>query len=808
MSTRRVGLHAVLHFSTGASLNKMNSSTRAFNRVRTSAVSAQKSFSQFASGAVGLATIGAVTVGVAKKMTSSLIKFEEAMGGVQAKLDQREGEFQFLPRIEAAVKQLGLQTQFTAAQAAQGFEALRTAGVKAADILDKDMLRSVLNLSSAAGKGFGLSKAADLTARSLNIFQEEGKSAAQVADIFAYVAKNTASTIPLLNNGLSKFGSIAATAGINMNQTITALGVMHDINLSGTRSGTALTNFVNKMLKAMKNGKITVGSFSNVIHKNSRGGLDLAQTMFNIGASLKSITNKKDRLSKTKEALELFGIRGSQAAAAMEILTKNPEKLQKLFGKGLEKRIMGVADSMGNARLDTLAGDFIKLQSAWEGFNLAITGLFKAGFRTSAQQLTSTIQQLGTAFNYLGNQGKTVPKELSDAYAKVNPAIKQVSMGIKEGIDSAISITKSGVGVIRSALGGAGSFLPVTLKDMTKLGTTAIGLTVPFGAIALTAGVAGYAVKSFANTAIGGFRLMHAGMKPVLSGMRFMAQSVRGLPSFTSAGKMSTAIKGLQGGSQLSKLGGFLGKGLGKLGLAGRAVEQFTAQPVRVVNFHEAAMMNGVAGAGGAGGLGGLGGKGKVGGLLKKFAGGAAVVGLGIGVGMMAREIPLVRKAGDAVGNALGDAIGGLFNRATMAMADAKAASRGSVNKAGLAAAKMRIASILDLRQTGKQSVLLRGDKQRTRIDQDLLEMVARRTLKGRGVKDDDIATTMIELKKMIELELPIAIGLGMSKANVNVNLDGRKVNSNLDDSKRLNNSRGVPGKSNILNASKGIGIK
>ena len=120
--------------------------------------------------------------------------------------------------------------------------------------------------------------------------------------------------------------------------------------------------------------------------------------------------------------------------------------------------------------------------------------------------------------------------------------------------------------------------------------------------------------------AVGGVTKLFGGLAKVALGAAKVVGNTLALGAKAAGGLLGAV------GKRFPKVGGLLGKFGGLLGKAGRLAEQATAQPVRVVNFHEAGMMGGLGGAAGQmqlpfGQGAGAGGPGGLAGLRAKLAG-------------------------------------------------------------------------------------------------------------------------------------------------------------------------------------------
>ncbi|HEY9746430.1 MAG TPA: phage tail tape measure protein, partial [Oculatellaceae cyanobacterium] len=143
--------------------------------------------------------------------------FEAQLSSVKAVTGASAQEME---RFKQLALELGAETKYSAAEAAQGIEELAKAGVSTAKILDGG-LAGALNLA-AAGE-IDLAEAAQIASTVLNAFRKDNLSVAQAADILAGAANASATDIKELNYGLSQVSAVASSAGLSFRDTAAAL---------------------------------------------------------------------------------------------------------------------------------------------------------------------------------------------------------------------------------------------------------------------------------------------------------------------------------------------------------------------------------------------------------------------------------------------------------------------------------------------------------------------------------------------------------------------------------------------------------
>ena len=334
----------------------------------------------------GIGAVGSLFAAAARKGA----EFDKAMSGVQAVTNATEDE---MNALASTAKRLGSTTAFTAMQVAELETELAKLGFPVSDIVE--MSEATLNLASSMGIGLG--EAAAFAGSTLRAFEIDTNQSKEVIDILAQSTASSALDFGKLNVALTKVAPIAKSANVTLSETTAMLGTLANSGFDASTSGTALRNI---FLKLAKTG----------------------MTMEEAFAKINSATDK------TRAATELFD---ATAVASAITLAKNADATadlkEKLDGASESFDGLGAAAGIAETRLDNLAGDTTKLNSAWEGFLLSIEdgdGILNRIARTFTQELTASIErfrkglaavtaifdELGASFNVFGRIGDQFKK--------------------------------------------------------------------------------------------------------------------------------------------------------------------------------------------------------------------------------------------------------------------------------------------------------------------------------------------------------------------------------------------------------------
>lgn len=305
---------------------------------------------------VAFAGMAGVSLGV-KEVVSTFMSFEQTMANVRAITGASEEDFN---KLNAAAKELGATTVFSASEAAEGMTYLGMAGWKTNDIIAA--MPGLLNLAAAGATDLGT--AADIVSDVMTAFNMEASEAGRAADIFAAAASNSNTSITMLGESFTYAGALAGTYGYELGEVTTALGLMANAGVKGSMGGTAFQAMIQGLAD-------TSGESGKVLKKlgiqmfDSTGKAKPFKTVMNdLRQSFKGLTDQE----KANYATTIAGERGMKGLLA--IVNAADEDYDKLTA-AIEGST-GAASKMANIQMNTLSGGFKLIQSAAEDIYIAL----------------------------------------------------------------------------------------------------------------------------------------------------------------------------------------------------------------------------------------------------------------------------------------------------------------------------------------------------------------------------------------------------------------------------------------------------
>ena len=293
--------------------------------------------------ALGAALGGGAIFGASVKEAAT---FEQAMDGVAAKMsivaEQGGDGAVALQKLEAAAKEAGSSTKFSATEAANALQVLAASGLDA----DAQIASLTPTLNLAAIEGLELADAASIigdVSAQMNIPMAE---AGRIADVLAKGATLANTSVSQLGNAMKQAGSLAAATGMSFEQTVGALNVLANAGIRGEEAGTALRNILGQLKDPASKAREELRKL----------GVDTNE----LGPAFDAIANGGEQ---GQVALRAFGVEATGAAIA----------LQKAGSEGIAgfagqlQDVAGAAERSAKIASDNFFGMIANLKSAISG---------------------------------------------------------------------------------------------------------------------------------------------------------------------------------------------------------------------------------------------------------------------------------------------------------------------------------------------------------------------------------------------------------------------------------------------------------
>lgn len=413
------------------------------NSFKSSLQGAQKGLSGLASmaGKIGGATMKAAATGIGAAATAAVDlgtaavatgkEFESAMSQVAATklLDTstKKGQAQF-QALEDAARECGATTAFSATEAAQALNNLAMAGYDT----DKSVaaLPTTLNLAGAGALSLEQS-ASILTAgmASLGIEQTE-QGFSHFADILAITASKAKTDVAGIGEAITTVGKTAANLKGGTEEVAASLGILADVDLTGSEGGTHLRNMIMSLQNPRNKNAAEMFENLGLSAYDSQGKMRGLNEIF--GDLSKSMAGMTDQ-EKNNILSTIF--KQTDIAAASAMLENCGDRFDELYDAAKNSSEgMGASAEMYAKQMDNLDGDIDILKSSLSDLGISFYKDAGGPLRSVTQAASGMVTQLNNAYKSGGLSAMLA--EVGNSMAQiVSGAAKYAPMAVNVGID-------------------------------------------------------------------------------------------------------------------------------------------------------------------------------------------------------------------------------------------------------------------------------------------------------------------------------------------------------------------------------------
>ena len=379
--------------------------------------------------------------------------FESQMSRVKAISGATGEEFE---QLKAQAMQLGADTSFSASQAAEGMENLAAAGFTTSEIMNA--MPGLLNLAAASGED--LASSSDIAASTLRGFGLAASDAAHVADVLAANANRTNSSVADTGEAMKYIAPLARAAGLSLEETAAAIGIMANAGVNGSQAGTSLRGALSRLSKPTKD--------------MSEAMDELGISFYDSNGKMKSLTEQVGMLRQATEGMTdeqknnyLVTLYGQEALSGMLALINEGEGS---LGELTEayRSCDGEAQKAAETMQDNLSGALEQLSGSAETLGLAFYNSVANNLKNAANTATESINNITDSFNN-GGLNEAI-QTAGDEFA--NLAVEAASHA-PEMVDTAVDFIEafaSGIALNKGRiLGAAGEMAESMASGLAEL---------------------------------------------------------------------------------------------------------------------------------------------------------------------------------------------------------------------------------------------------------------------------------------------------------------------------------------------------
>lgn len=217
---------------------------------------------------------------------------------------------------------MGAETQFSAGQAQEAAIELAKGGRNAAQVYAE--LPAVLNLA-AAGQ-LDLATSAEIAAKQMGIWGDQGVTAAQVADRLAQAANASTVDVDELALGMANVGGVAKVAGLSFDETVTALAQLSPGFSSAADAGTSFKTFLMALQPTTQSQIDAMSQLGLLAQDGSSKFYDATGSFIGMDKASQMLHDSLNGLNQAQQTAALKAIFGQDAFRAAAIIAEDGAK--------------------------------------------------------------------------------------------------------------------------------------------------------------------------------------------------------------------------------------------------------------------------------------------------------------------------------------------------------------------------------------------------------------------------------------------------------------------------------------------------
>lgn len=441
-------------------------------------------------GKAMLATGAAATTGLAisvKNAADTYKEFEQEMAVVAGITKATKSEYN---QLEQAALDAGSKTVYTAKESASALEYMSLAGWNVNQ--STTALMPVLRMATATGKELGTTS--DLITDSMGALKLSIDELSPYMDMLIAGNNYSNTTAEELMQALIKTGGAARTVGADLDDTITALGILANNGTKAEEAGTAM----NSMLTRMASNSTAIDTLESLNVKiwDSKGNF------IGLKNALIEINKQLDTKTPEERAQYIAGIAGTRRYSLMTYLlnaVKTDAKTGAVAWDTLEQKIResnGSLDEMYNTTTNTLENAEKMLTSAKEDMQIKLTDVYADNARDFISWLATNLPNATADLVDFADQYQGEFVEIVEGSEEV---IQRVWHGAFQTLEWLMDNRTAVAGTLKGIAGGilaiktmsAGAKIVSTINDLKKLGGS-FGGTIGIATTAISLGITAF----------------------------------------------------------------------------------------------------------------------------------------------------------------------------------------------------------------------------------------------------------------------------------------------------------------------------
>lgn len=375
--------------------------------------------------AFGLAAGIGAAVSVIKGAYNTIVQFDQGIADLGAITGASGSDLEYLKNQAI---ELGKETKGGAVKVVEAYKLIASAKPELLENVDSlnQVTKAVLTLSKASG--LELPEAATALTDAMNQFGAPAEEAGIFIDALANGAKYGAAEIPQVTEALLKFGAVARSSNISIQESTALIELLAENGIKGAEAGTALRNVLLKI------------SAPDALPKEAQRALK------DLGISFDLLKDKSVPIQQKFEALrplladngKLLKAFSFENTVAARNIIEHTDRLKDLTGKMNE---YGTAQAQAEQRSNTLQGKTERLAATFDSFILSLN--------SGSGPISGFLSEVIELFDYILDGLSRMNTSYDELYNKARERGKQQGVDVFQ--QQFQSLRKNGVSDIEAA---------------------------------------------------------------------------------------------------------------------------------------------------------------------------------------------------------------------------------------------------------------------------------------------------------------------------------------------------------------------
>lgn len=337
----------------------------------------------FTTAGQNAAFAGAAMVAGFAKTVSAAAEFERKMDFYGAVSDASADD---IDRLRKFTLKLAEDTIYSANEITDGIVELGKAGVDTEKIID-GIGEAMTNLGAAGD--IPLAQSGQIITSTIQQFAMSADEAVKVTDLLAGAANASIADITDLGVSLKYAGGVANAAGLDFEDTLTAISLLAKAGIRGSTAGTSLRQMMVSFGGATNPARDVLSELGILLEDGTNLFFTQEGQMKSLSDIFQILQRQTADLSEKERLMALRTIFNNRALSAASILTRDGAKGFREMNREMTK--VKAAD-VAAQRLDNLSGDIEILQGNIETMLIRAGGPFQEELRRWTQALTKLVQ--------------------------------------------------------------------------------------------------------------------------------------------------------------------------------------------------------------------------------------------------------------------------------------------------------------------------------------------------------------------------------------------------------------------------------